>query len=138
MNTMSSWAAGHLRELDLAECLELVGTKSVGRIAFCSAEGPVVLPVNYLVHGDAVVFRTSPHNSLARQVNGTRAAFEVDEVDEFTQSGWSVLIRGTAELVDDVTSLPEEARPVPWAEGTRSLYVRIPTQTVTGRRLYPT
>ena len=113
--TASSWKSGRLRELDPSECLELLATRSVGRVAFCTDEGPV-----------------------ARYVSGHQAAFEVDEVDDFTQSGWSVLMRGTAELVEDVHDIPTESRPVPWAEGTRSLFVRVRTRTITGRRLFPT
>jgi nitroimidazol reductase NimA-like FMN-containing flavoprotein (pyridoxamine 5'-phosphate oxidase superfamily) len=138
MTTSSSWKSGRLRELDSSECLELLGTRSVGRVAFCTDEGPVVLPVNYVVRGEDVLFRTSPHNSIARYASGHPAAFEVDEVDDFTQSGWSVLMRGTAELVEDVHDIPTESRPVPWAEGTRSLFVRVRTRSITGRRLFPT
>jgi hypothetical protein len=138
MTASSSWKSGRLRELDPSECLELLATRSVGRVAFCTDEGPVVLPVNYVVRDEDVLFRTSPHNSIARSVNGHQAAFEVDEVDDFTQSGWSVLMRGTAELVEDVHDIPTESRPVPWAEGTRSLFVRVRTRTITGRRLFPT
>jgi hypothetical protein len=138
MTAYSNWASGHLRELDLTECLELAATKSVGRVAFCTDTGPIVLPVNYRVDDLGVVFRTSPHNTIGRMANGRRAAFEIDEVDDYTQSGWSVLFTGTAEVVDDVTDLPSESRPVAWAEGTRSLFVRVPAHSVTGRRLYPT
>jgi len=138
MTTGSSWTSGKLRELDPSECLELLRSRSVGRVAFCAEDGPVVLPVNYAVHDGDVLFRTSPHNSIARHVNSRPAAFQVDEIDDFTQSGWSVLLRGTAELVEDVHDLPQEDRPVSWAEGTRTLYVRVPGGSITGRRLYPT
>lgn len=138
MTAWSSWTSGKLRELESSECLELLRTRSVGRVAFCAEDGPVVLPVNYVVHEGDVVFRTSPHNSIARHVNRRPAAFQVDEIDDFTQSGWSVLLRGTAELVEDVHDLPRDARPVSWAEGARTLFVRVPGHSVTGRRLYPT
>lgn len=138
MTTSNSWTSGKLRELDHSECLELLDTRSVGRVAFCAEDGPVVLPVNYVVHEGDVLFRTSPHNSIARHVNSRPAAFQVDEIDDFTQSGWSVLVRGKAELVEDIHDLPREVRPVPWAEGTRSLFVRVRGLSITGRRLYPT
>ena len=137
MTTWSSWTSGKLRELDPSECLELLRTRAVGRVAFCAEDGPVVLPVNYVEHDGDVLFRTSPHNEIARHVNNRPAAFQVDEIDDFTQSGWSVLLRGTAELVEDVLELPQEARPVSWAEGARSLFVRVPGRSITGRRLYP-
>jgi nitroimidazol reductase NimA-like FMN-containing flavoprotein (pyridoxamine 5'-phosphate oxidase superfamily) len=137
MTMRSGWTSGMLRELDASECLELLGTRSVGRVAFCAEDGPVVLPVNYVVHDGDVLFRTSPHNSIARHVHSMPTAFQVDEIDDFTQSGWSVLVRGTAELIEDVHDLPRDGRPVSWAEGTRSLFVRVPGRSITGRRLYP-
>jgi nitroimidazol reductase NimA-like FMN-containing flavoprotein (pyridoxamine 5'-phosphate oxidase superfamily) len=137
MSASSSWTSGRLRELDISECLELAATRSVGRVAFCTDDGPVVLPVNYVVDELGVVFRTSPHNSIARWAQNRRVAFQVDEIDDFTQSGWSVLVSGTAEVIDEPSALPADARPLSWAEGTRSLFVRVPARTVTGRRLYP-
>src|SRR3974390_2494822 len=44
--------------LDYAECLRLLATKQVGRIGFAIWGGPEILPVNYVLDGDAVVFAT--------------------------------------------------------------------------------
>jgi len=137
MSASRLWTSGALHELSRQECRELLQSHPVGRVAFVTGEGPVVLPVNFLLVRDAVVFRTSAHGSVGRQIDGRRAAFEVDEIDEFTQSGWSVLVRGTASFVDSVDDLPEEDRPSSWAQGVRSLFVRIPLEDVTGRRLLP-
>lgn len=46
--------------LDEAECRRLLSTHGVGRVATYNAEGPAVLPVNYVVAGTALAFRTSP------------------------------------------------------------------------------
>jgi len=51
---MSVGASGRLVELSRDECLEL----SVGRIAYTTDDGPRVLPVNYVLEGDGVIFRT--------------------------------------------------------------------------------
>jgi nitroimidazol reductase NimA-like FMN-containing flavoprotein (pyridoxamine 5'-phosphate oxidase superfamily) len=136
MTASSSWASGHLRELDISECLELTSAKSVGRVAFCTDEGPMVLPVNYVVHDMAVVLRTAPDSSIARHAQGSPMTLEVDEVDEYTQSGWSVVFTGTAEVVDG-DDLPAAARPLPWPEQSRWLFVRVPARSITGRWLYP-
>ena len=137
MTTARDWYPGRLRELQKPECLELVATRSVGRVAFCTPDGPIVLPVNYTLDGDEVVFRTAPHNIIARNVQGRPTTFEVDEIDDFTQSGWSVLIQGTGEFVDSVEDLSEEARPTPWAEGIRTLFIKVVPRQVSGRRLFP-
>ena len=63
------------------------------------------------------------------------AAFQVDELDDETDAGWSVLIRGRATYVD-CGDLPEVAdRPPPWHEGVQSLHVRITPRVISGRRL---
>ena len=86
---------GELRELDVAECRELLGTKKVGRVAYCGSDGPEVLPMNYVVADESLLFRTSPSSALGHRLRVDVAAFQVDEVDDYTESGWSVLLRGT-------------------------------------------
>ncbi|MEP6665722.1 MAG: pyridoxamine 5'-phosphate oxidase family protein [Nocardioidaceae bacterium] len=130
---------GLLQELTQAECFELIGAKSVGRIAFSGDHGPVVLPVNYVLDSGTVLFRTSPYTTIATALRDTPAAFEVDDVDDFLQSGWSVLVQGHAAYVDDDAELPSERfnRPEPWVDGARTLYIRVTPQTITGRRIHP-
>jgi len=135
MTMTHDWYHGRIQDLDAEECFELMSSKTVGRIAFCTVDGPVVLPVNFVVHHGTVVFRTAPHNTIARHVRDGRAAFQVDEADDYTESGWSVLLQGTADFVDH-EDLPDE-RPEPWADGVRSLLVRVTPRTTTGRRLFP-
>jgi uncharacterized protein len=137
MTSTERWFHGHLREVSRDDCLALLGSKVVGRVAFCEDDGPTVIPVNFVVDDGTVLFRTGPHTAIARHV-GQQAAFEVDESDEYTESGWSVLVRGHVEHVD-VEDLPSDpaARPMPWPEGARSLYLRIVPREITGRRLLP-
>lgn len=138
MQTPYEWYPGRLRELSEPECKELLRAQRIGRVAWCDADGPTMLPVNYRSDGDQVVFRTSPHTALARDFSPGPAAFEVDAFDDFTQSGWSVLVRGRAELLERDSLPPDDQRPEPWAEGTRNVYVRIAADRVTGRRVMPT
>ena len=137
MSETQRWTQSRLHDLDRQECRELLEAHRVGRVAFVTPGGPVVLPVNYVVTEDAIVFRTTPHGEIARQIDGRRAAFEVDETDDFTESGWSVLVQGVATFVESARDLPDESRPTAWADGIRSLFVRIRLETVTGRRLLP-
>ncbi|MET1061003.1 MAG: pyridoxamine 5'-phosphate oxidase family protein [Nocardioides sp.] len=137
MQTSNDWYPGHLKELTEKECLELLREQRVGRVAWCDADGPVVLPVNYRFEDDGVVFRTSAHSELARHFSPGPAAFQIDSVDDFVQSGWSVLVRGRAELLE-WDELPEQNdRPESWAAGSRNVFVRITPTRVTGRRLLP-
>ena len=58
-NSIAPTFTGQLRELPEAECLALLKTKELGRVAYHD-QGPVVLPVKYVIDKDTVLFRTSP------------------------------------------------------------------------------
>jgi nitroimidazol reductase NimA-like FMN-containing flavoprotein (pyridoxamine 5'-phosphate oxidase superfamily) len=137
MLTPDEWSPSRLRRLSEQECRRLLHEHRIGRVAWCAADGPAVLPVNYLSDGDTVLFRTSPHTELARRFAPAPVAFEIDAFDEATRSGWSVVVRGAAELLDRHALPPPDGRPDPWAGGTRNFYVRIVVDRVTGRRLLP-
>jgi nitroimidazol reductase NimA-like FMN-containing flavoprotein (pyridoxamine 5'-phosphate oxidase superfamily) len=137
MLTPEEWTPSRLRDLTEQECRELLHERRIGRVAWCAADGPMVLPVNYLSDGDQVLFRTSAHSELARRFSPGPVAFEIDAFDEATRSGWSVVVRGPAELLDRGALPPPGGRPDPWAGGTRNIYVRIAVDRVSGRRLLP-
>jgi nitroimidazol reductase NimA-like FMN-containing flavoprotein (pyridoxamine 5'-phosphate oxidase superfamily) len=129
-----------LQDLPAEECSELLAAKSVGRVGFNGPDGPQILPLNYVVHLGDIFFRTATEGALSRAMPASRVAFEVDDIDEFMQRGWSVLVVGAAALVDDPDLLAELAGdqgPTPWAAGTRPQVVRIRTDRLTGRRVLP-
>lgn len=137
MSTMN-WSRSPLREISRAECWELLARERVGRIAFVDDTGPAVIPVNFAIDDQSFLIATSPYSNLAQHALGGPVAFEVDGVDEFTESGWSVLVRGRATQVMPPELPPDVAdRPVPWAEGTRTFHLRISPTEITGRRLLP-
>ena len=89
--------------LDREECMELLTAKSVGRIAYTTDAGPRILPVNYVLVNDSVIFRTVPDGEIFHHALSSVCAFEIDETDEFFESGWSVVVVGRLQLatVDD-------------------------------------
>jgi nitroimidazol reductase NimA-like FMN-containing flavoprotein (pyridoxamine 5'-phosphate oxidase superfamily) len=126
-----------LQTLTAAECHDLLSPGGVGRVAFTAADGPVVLPVNYAMAGQTVIFRTAPDTLLAGYLDGP-AGFEVDRVDETLSQGWSVLVTGRAVRVTseaEVRHLEQHASVRPWAGGARDVYVRIIPRKITGRRI---
>jgi nitroimidazol reductase NimA-like FMN-containing flavoprotein (pyridoxamine 5'-phosphate oxidase superfamily) len=138
MRRYDDWYPGHLKDLDEEECRDLVSQHLIGRVAWCHpTDGPSVLPVNYRFDGRHIVFRTSPHTDLARHFSKGRAAFQIDELDEYTQSGWSVMARGQAELVPPDEVPEPEQRPSPWVAGSRNVFIRIAVERFTGRRVLP-
>ena len=128
--------------LDHDECLALLRSQRVGRIAYCDDLGPLAVPVNFAVAGDDIVVRVESGNRAlhALQVRSPQVAFEADHVDTASGSGWSVLVRGTARQIelDEVPSVLHELTdgpPLPWADGIHNAWVRISADSVTGRRL---
>jgi hypothetical protein len=64
-------------------------------VAF-TQDGTVIFPVNYAVDRGSIIVRTSPYGYLGRHLRRCDTAFEVDEVDERTGAGWTVMVRGPA------------------------------------------
>jgi nitroimidazol reductase NimA-like FMN-containing flavoprotein (pyridoxamine 5'-phosphate oxidase superfamily) len=136
MSSTPHWFKATVREMPLEDCLQLLESCQVGRIAFTDLDGPVVLPVNYSIHEGAVLVATATGSSLHSHAAGAPVAFEVDDVDEFNEGGASVLVRGLASKVP-FDGFPEDSRPYPWPEGPREVLLRIDPTQITGRRLYP-
>ncbi|MFD4324736.1 pyridoxamine 5'-phosphate oxidase family protein [Nocardioides sp. NPDC058538] len=137
MYLAARWFPGHLTEMDRAECVELLDRNEVGRVAFGDPEGPLVLPVNHLMVDERIVFRTAPRTAIANHVGTGPVSYQIDEFDTYTSSGWSVLVRGTAEFVDGVWLTAHDLEPEPWAAGQRTLFVCITPTEITGRRVVP-
>jgi nitroimidazol reductase NimA-like FMN-containing flavoprotein (pyridoxamine 5'-phosphate oxidase superfamily) len=125
--------------LSPAECRTRLGSRPVGRIVFVDARGPVALPVNHVVDGDSIVFRTSAWSSVLASKYAGEVGFEVDDFDDDERAGWSVLVSGrVSQVVDDAELHRLEGLGVtPWAEGERTSYLRLQIHTITGRRLVP-
>jgi len=115
------------------ECFRYLGTVPVGRLAVATLEnGPLVVPVNFVLDGEVVVFRSDPGTKM-RLLRGNPVSFEVDFVDPFHRTGWSVLLRGFAY---EATPWEVEHLPVdPWPDGERHHWVRLVPSEVSGRRL---
>jgi nitroimidazol reductase NimA-like FMN-containing flavoprotein (pyridoxamine 5'-phosphate oxidase superfamily) len=136
--TTNPWFRSAVRDIDPAACMDLVRSRGVGRVGFLDGRGPTIFPVNYTVYGESILIRTSPYGTLAESAHYDWLAFQVDDIDEFTESGWSVLLRGPVERARP-EELPMErgVQPEPWAEGARTLLLRLDPILVTGRRLLP-
>ena len=127
---------GDLIALSRDACLELLRSRSVGRLAYVARTGvPDVVPVNYVLAGDDVLIRSGPGPKLQAAERRDVVAFEVDHIDEDAHSGWSVVVHGTATRLSaaEAARLPVDARP--WAVGPRSHVIRVRPQRITGRRL---
>ena len=125
-------------ELSYAKCRELLGGGVLGRVALCTPDHPVVLPVNYSVVNESIVFRTSPYSVIAGHDWSRRIAFEVDHFDYEDHKGWSVLAVGRGSRVeepDEIAAIRRSADPRPWAAGQRNLYMKVVWRDLSGRRI---
>ncbi|MCX6394906.1 MAG: pyridoxamine 5'-phosphate oxidase family protein [Propionibacteriales bacterium] len=131
---------GESYELGTEECVQLLHAGVIGRVAISTPDGPHVVPVNYSVVDDRIIFRTTPYSVVGTYGTNTQMAFEVDHVDYEYWTGSSILARGRGEAVSDpaeVQRIKETWPPHPWASGQRNLYIAIRWSELTGRRLGP-
>jgi len=126
-----------LDELSRAEAVHLLTTASIGRVGITMGALPAILPVNYAVVDDAIVFRSDTGSRFSAAMEGAVVAFETDESDLASSTGWSVLVVGCAREITDAPTL-ERVRALgldAWALGPRDHFVEIPLDVVTGRRI---
>src|SRR5271169_1219523 len=142
-NEMSRYPTDHagLEILPFDECLRLLASVPVGRVGFVADGEVVVLPVNHVVDGQDVIFRTAHGSKLSAAEGQNRAAFEADYYNEQTQAWWSVLVNGRAEVVDaeaDIERLSlslSRLSVYPWVTAVRHpFWIRIRPTSVSGRR----
>jgi uncharacterized protein len=120
-----------LEVLDAPTCWDLIAATPVGRVAFMEGGEPMILPVNHAVVGHRIVFRTFRGSLLHEALLREPVAFQVDAFDPAARTGWSVLARGVADLVEDVELHP-------WADTVaRDDWVQIQVEEVSGRRIVP-
>ena len=126
-----------LETLPLDVCLRLLESVPVGRVSFYSDGEVVTLPVNHVVDGQDVVFRTNRGSKLSAAERQDHVAFEADDYDLRTRNGWSVLVKGRAEVVHEDSEIQRLSRLglYPWVTAVgRPFWIRIRPTSVTGRQ----
>lgn len=127
-----------LEVLTLAQCLSLLRSRPIGRMAYLDAGQPTVVPVNHLVDGSSIVLRSLSSRKLDVAVIGEPVAFQLDDHDPARGTGWSVLVHGTAELLDDPEHIARLAAALDsWAvdDPASATWMRIVAHEISGRRL---
>ena len=115
------------------ECWALLSRSELGRLALTVQGEPDIFPVNYVVDGGRLFFRTAPGSKLSELAVNPHVAFEVDEHDETYAA--SVVVKGVAERlelqheIDDADGLPL----TPWIPTLKYRWVRIVPVSISGR-----
>jgi nitroimidazol reductase NimA-like FMN-containing flavoprotein (pyridoxamine 5'-phosphate oxidase superfamily) len=127
------------RSFSREQCLALVASVPIGRVVYTDQALPAVVPMNFVLDGDEVVIHTGSGSAFAAALRNAVVAFQVDDFDSDTTTGWSVTITGLARLVDAGQEATCLARlPLgPWVPTTNGQFIRIPARHVGGHRLGP-
>ena len=128
-----------LERLSPEECVALLRTKTVGRIALSASSLPFVLPVRYVVDRDCILMRTGHDTRMAAATRDAVVAFEVDEFDHELDAGWSVMIQGLAREVRGGVRVDPDAEAIlsSWVGPAPARCFSIPMEIVSGQRLGP-
>jgi nitroimidazol reductase NimA-like FMN-containing flavoprotein (pyridoxamine 5'-phosphate oxidase superfamily) len=123
--------------LDEVTCRQLLGTVRVGRVALPDEPSPTVVPVDFVLHDDEVLFRTVEGAKLEVARARGPASFQADGIDPTFDTGWSVLVRGPLDEIDEPTAAEQAAidRLHPLVGGNRPHVVRLSVESVSGRRV---
>ncbi|MFT4262332.1 MAG: pyridoxamine 5'-phosphate oxidase family protein [Nocardioides sp.] len=125
-----------LVEIGEKESWELLAERPICRVGWNGSDGPDVLPLNYVVFDGALWLRTSAHSALSQEIDDTQVAILVDRLDDDAEVGWSVQVRGVAEVHYSVDTVPPEVQNLQtWAGGARPLWIKVKPTAINGRRL---
>lgn len=125
-----------LTVLDMSTCLRRLSETPVGRVAFFDRGEIVILPVNHVLDGVHVAFRTTTGSKLENAANHGAMSFEVDNLDPMNHCGWSVLVVGTAEVVGATEAIRlESLMASSWAASGDSSWVWIRPSEISGREI---
>lgn len=133
---MDGPAVAIVEDLAPDACWALLRDAPIGRLALRGGDDIEVFPVNYLVDGGTIVFRSAIGTKLDLIGTGARCTFEADEIDVAEDLVWSVVLKGVARPVhghDAIIATFDMDVPT-WQAGPKPTYVRITPDTVTGRR----
>lgn len=135
---MNAYFSDGATRLETSECLSLLDTATVGRMAFVVDGKQHLLPINYAVQESVVYVRTAEGTSFSRLQDGTDVVFEVDYHDDLFRWGWSVTVAGPVHRVTDpdvLRRLDDVQRPKAWASGERNIVLSISPDEISGRRV---
>ncbi|MFE9255333.1 pyridoxamine 5'-phosphate oxidase family protein [Streptomyces sp. NPDC006879] len=132
-------APRRMRQLDRAEALRLLGTVSLGRIVFTERALPAVRPVSHLLDGEDIIVPIQDAGILTSltapaEVPGVVVAYQADAIDPVSHLGWSVVVTGFAEQIEEGPHLTDRyhGQPRCWGAHLTPGTLRIRPDLVSG------
>lgn len=132
----SSSPESHTEVLAPAECWKYLKSSYIGRLAVLNGTVPEIFPLNFMIVGEAVVFRTAPGTKLRALLTGAAVAFEADGMNAYATEVWSVVVKGVPVPFDGDLATLQDAGPdrEPWQPGLKEHLIQIVPAEVSGRR----
>lgn len=118
------------------ESLELLSTKTFGRLVVRRKDDMDLFPLNYLVHEGNILFRTAEGSKLFSLTLNDDVLFEADEVDSDGSAAWSVIVKGHARALTSNEEIREadELPLKPWLPTLKYNYVVVTPDSISGRK----
>jgi nitroimidazol reductase NimA-like FMN-containing flavoprotein (pyridoxamine 5'-phosphate oxidase superfamily) len=124
---------GAVGKIGREECWTLLRSTSFGRIGYRLRGRTRITPVNYVVDGYRILFRTAEGSKFFALKVEDDVALQTDRHDE--DHAWSVLAHGTAREVTDEPGIADAvARLNPWVPTKKDHVFAIDVDKVRGRR----
>lgn len=128
-----------LQSINRSDSLRLLGDATMGRVVFTHRALPAIRPVNHVVEGERIVIRVDRESALARAVGANAhdvVAYEADDIDPIDHLGWSVIVIGRAQVLEDGEAAARYRQALqPWVAGTFDDIIVIDAEMVDGFRL---
>jgi uncharacterized protein len=126
-----------IERLTTDECWDLLAQAKFGRLAMAAVGDIDVFPINYAIDRPNLVFRTSEGTKLMEAVISDVVAVEADARDEVVGIAWSVVLKGTPEVLERFDSIYAAQRLGirPWIDDLpKERFVRISARSISGLR----
>ncbi len=121
-----------VQRLDAEECWELLEGEELGRLAYRLVDEVHIVPINYVVDGRSLLFRTASGNKLLAAALHSDVALEIDWHDDTT--AWSVVARGHLQQLEEDQEHRVDDLPLhPWVPTLKYDVVELVPESVTGR-----
>ena len=115
------------------QCWERLEQQELGRLVTHVGDILDIFPVNYVLDGAGILFRTGQGSKLLELTINDEVIFEVDDHTE--TEAWSVIVRGRAHPLETSADV-ERADGLglkPWIPTLKYIYVRVEPKSMTGR-----
>lgn len=122
-----------IHDMAESECWEALRSHEFGRMAYHLVDEVSIVPLNYAVDGERLIFRTAPGSKLLGVVMNTDVAFEIDDFSG--DVAWSVIAHGCARVLDGEEARAADNLPLrPWVDTPKYNVVAIEVNEISGRR----